>query len=150
MRTMRYALVLAVAGVMAGGCRVGPSLGQKSTLLELGMSREQVREILGAPKTTSVRAVGEDPVEYWIYWRNQGLLAASMDSPYFARGSDRLQVAFRDGHLASWGDQLDMGFIMDSTMGKVGEMQIPTIRTESKQTIEQTIKTANAEEGNNP
>jgi outer membrane protein assembly factor BamE (lipoprotein component of BamABCDE complex) len=139
----RSALIATICFLVLGclaGCATAPPripLGQKSTLLQIGMTKMEISQILGSPRNTAVRKDGESVVETWQYWNATRVGYMLMDDPHMAGAGNRLSVTFRDEKVESWGDQLDLGVIMDKNMQAMKDMQPiqveQTIRHESKE-----------------
>lgn len=121
------------AAVALAGCATA-SLGQKSTQLNVGMNKEQVQTLLGAPRRTAVSSDGQ---ETWYYWK-VGVLTPLPDMEVFASSENRLGITFKDGKVASWGDQYDWMQAGRETMKSATEMSQTMMRNMPPIKIEQT------------
>jgi outer membrane protein assembly factor BamE (lipoprotein component of BamABCDE complex) len=103
------ALVLSCALLAAAGC-ASPSkdLEPNISSLRLGMSREEVRTVMGTPR--AIETVGH--VEFWLY---------SIDTPENAtqdiagRERDVGRVGFVNGRVTGWGG----GYYNDAIKGVI-------------------------------
>ena len=100
MKKLPVALLL--VGILTSGCAT-TSLGVKSSQLNVGMSKDQVQAVLGAPRRTSVSG---DGLESWYYWK-VGMFTPLPDQEIFASSENRLGVTFKNDRVVSWGDQYD-------------------------------------------
>ncbi len=101
--------------LMFMGCATTATLGQKSTSLKVGMSKDEVTQILGSPKTTSVTKTDEGIIEKWSYWTKKMIGYVVFDDPNVAGSANRLTVTFKDDVVQSWGDQLDYSNMMQQS-----------------------------------
>jgi outer membrane protein assembly factor BamE (lipoprotein component of BamABCDE complex) len=113
-------LVVIFLGLL--GCATVPSLGEKSTSLKVGMTKSEVTQVLGAPKTTSVKQLDDGVQEKWSYWTKTVIGFTVFDDPNLAGSGHRLTVTFKNDVLQSWGDQLDMSNIMENSTEAMKEM----------------------------
>lgn len=95
------ALLAAIFGcVLLVGCAAkGIDYNAASSSLQIGMSKEQVKGQLGAPRRTDVNA----DRERWIYWSPAVYGFTPIDNEALA--SDRLVVTFKEGAVTQWGNQ---------------------------------------------
>lgn len=116
------------------GCATVQSFGQKSTLLKVGMTKNEVIQILGCPKTTSVRKSDDGVEERWMYWSKKMIGYVVFDDPNMAGSSNRLAVTFKNDLLQSWGDQLDFTNMMGQTTENMKEVMknMQPIRVEQR------------------
>lgn len=97
-----------LAAIFLAGCATTPSLGSKSALLKVGMSKEEVTSLLGMPRTTAVHKSADDSVaETWNYWNKTMIGFTVFDDPNMAGAGNRLSVTFENDKVKSWGDQYD-------------------------------------------
>ena len=103
------ALVLSCALLAAAGCATpGTDVDPNISSLRLGMSREEVRTVMGTPR--AVETVGH--VEFWLY---------SIDTPENAAqdsaGRERAvgRVGFVNGRVTGWGG----GYYNDAINGVI-------------------------------
>ncbi len=130
---MKKLSFLFVIAILVSGCAT--SFGQRSTLLKVGMSKEEVTNILGAPKTTSVQKLDDGIKEKWMYWTKSMVGYMVFDDPNMAGSSNRLAVTFENDVLQSWGDQLDYSNIMDISTQNMQKV----IKNMSPIQVEQTV-----------
>ncbi|QXO59689.1 outer membrane protein assembly factor BamE [Morganella morganii] len=76
-----------------------PDFNQRSSMLSIGMSKADVRGILGDPRRTDVN----QERERWIYWSQVYYGFTPVDNEQLA--NDRLTVTFNDGKVVKWGQQ---------------------------------------------
>ena len=116
------------------GCATVPSFGEKSTLLKVGMTKSEVTQILGAPKTTSVKKLDDGVEERWMYWSKSRVGYVVFDDPNMAGSGNRLAVTFKNDVLQSWGDQLDFSNMMGQSTEAMNEMMknMPPVQVEQK------------------
>lgn len=96
---MKFALALAFAALLGGCATTNVDYNRSSSLLSLGMSKNEVKEILGNPRRTDVNA----DRERWIYWNKVFIGLTPIDNESLAQ--DRLVVTFTDGQVSRWGNQ---------------------------------------------
>ena len=82
---------------------------QKSMLLSLGMSKNDVMQIMGSPRRTDVN----QERERWIYWNRTLYGYTIIDNEQLA--NDRLVVTFVNGKVTKWGQQTLTDDIMESS-----------------------------------
>lgn len=104
------------------GCATVQSFGEKSRLLKIGMTKNEVTQILGVPKTTSVRKLNDGVEERWMYWSKKMVGYVVFDDPNMAGPSNRLVATFKNDLLQSWGDQLDFTNMMGQTTENMKEV----------------------------
>ena len=104
------------------GCATVQSFGEKSRLLKIGMTKNEVTQILGVPKTTSVRKLDDGVEERWMYWSKKMVGYVVFDDPNMAGPSNRLVATFENDLLQSWGDQLDLTNMMGQTTENMKEV----------------------------
>jgi len=123
-------LLLVCLGLI--GCATTASLGEKSTLLKVGMSKGEIAQILGAPKTTSVIKLDDGIQEKWSYWTKAMIGYTVFDDPNLAGSGNRLTVTFKNDTVQSWGDQLDMSTMMQENMRVMNEAMknMPPVQVE--------------------
>lgn len=129
---MKKLIYLFAVAIFVGGCATVPSLGEKSTSLKVGMSKDEVTNILGAPKTTSVQKLDDGVQEKWIYWKKSMIGYVVVDDPYMAGSSNRLTVTFKNDVLQSWGDQLDYSNMIEQNTRNMKEVMknMPPVKVE--------------------
>jgi outer membrane protein assembly factor BamE (lipoprotein component of BamABCDE complex) len=102
-RLMRYIALILTCVIMISGCGVSrgitaTSSRNKLNQIEIGMSKDQVSKIMGAP----YKREAYSGVEYWLYiteWDGTGILAPA-SSPV---DSELTPIAFVDGKVDGWG-----------------------------------------------
>lgn len=72
---------------------------QKSSMLSLGMDKDQVRTVLGDPRRTEVNTERER----WVYWGKVYYGYAPVDNEHLSQ--DKLVVTFQEGKVTKWGQQ---------------------------------------------
>ncbi|MDF7681497.1 cell envelope protein SmpA [Enterobacteriaceae bacterium ESL0689] len=82
---------------------------QKSMLLSLGMGKNDVMQIMGAPRRTDVN----QDRERWIYWNKSIYGFTVVDNEQLA--VDRLVVTFVNGKVSKWGQQTLSDDVLEST-----------------------------------
>ncbi|MCG8709273.1 outer membrane protein assembly factor BamE [Brenneria sp. 4F2] len=82
---------------------------QKSMLLSLGMSKNDVMQVMGTPRRTDVN----ESRERWIYWNKSVYGYSIIDNEQLA--VDRLVVTFVGGKVAKWGQQNMTDDIVESS-----------------------------------
>ncbi len=122
------------------GCATVPSLGEKSTLLKVGMSKSEVTQLLGVPKTTSVNKTDDGIVEKWSYWVKKMVGYVMFDDPNLAGLGNRLTVTFKNDVVQSWGDQLDYSNMIDQSTQVMKEAMKNMQPIQVEQTVYQSNK----------
>lgn len=107
--------ILLIVLFVSGCATTKISFGTQSTLLKIGMDKDEVKVILGSPKTTSVRTSQDGIVEKWSYWNKTMIGYIAVDDPNLAGSADRLTVTFKNDVVQSWGDQLDYSNMMEQS-----------------------------------
>ncbi|MEQ0252575.1 outer membrane protein assembly factor BamE [Klebsiella pasteurii] len=112
MKNLILALILGASGLTITGC--APTVqkidyNQKSMLLSLGMSKNDVMQIMGSPRRTDVNPERER----WIYWNKSLYGYTIIDNEQLA--NDRLVVTFVSGKVAKWGQQTLADDVMESS-----------------------------------
>lgn len=102
MRKVLLAIAISVSALTLSAC--APKVqtvdyNQKSMLLSLGMSKNDVMQIMGAPRRTDVNP----DRERWIYWNKSVYGYTVFDNEQLA--TDRLVVTFIDNKVNKWGQQ---------------------------------------------
>ena len=112
MKKLFFALILGTSVLAITGC--APKVqkidyNQKSMLLSLGMSKNDVMQIMGSPRRTDVNSERER----WIYWNKTLYGYTIIDNEQLA--NDRLVVTFVSGKVAKWGQQTLTDDVMESS-----------------------------------
>lgn len=112
MRKLIFALMLGASALTITAC--APTVekvdyNQKSMLLSLGMSKNDVMQIMGAPRRTDVN----QERERWIYWNKVLYGYSVVDNEQLA--TDRLTVTFVNGKVSKWGQQTLTDDMLEST-----------------------------------
>lgn len=112
MKKIILALFLGASSIAITAC--APSelkidYNQKSMLLSLGMTKNDVMQIMGAPRRTDVNAERER----WIYWNKTRYAYTIVDNEQLA--NDRLVVTFVNGKVTKWGQQTLTDDLMESS-----------------------------------
>ncbi|OIO35612.1 MAG: hypothetical protein AUJ74_05160 [Candidatus Omnitrophica bacterium CG1_02_44_16] len=139
---MKKLVCLFAMAIFMCGCATCPTLGEKSTMLKVGMSKQEVKNILGAPKTTSVQKLDDGIQEKWAYWTKKMIGYVVFDDPNMAGSGNRLTVTFKNDVVQSWGDQLDYSDMIDKSTQNMREVMknMPPVKVE--QTVYQGDKPA--------
>ena len=82
---------------------------QRSMLLSLGMSKNDVMQIVGTPRRTDVN----QDRERWIYWNKAIYGYTVIDNENVA--TDRLVITFIGGKVTKWGQQSLADDIVENT-----------------------------------
>lgn len=98
--------------------------GKLSQNLNIGMTKAEVKQILGEPRTTSMEVVGNDNVETWSYYPVMIYGFTPIDNPHLAPAGDRLNVGFQKDQLFYWGDPLNFTEQMRRAFQNIPEMKI--------------------------
>lgn len=94
---------------------------QEASKINLGMSKSDVLAILGTPKKTSMRKVGDVVVEEMSYWSKTIVGFSTLDNEALAQ--DRVTVVLEDGVVTEYGDFFsNMDRYMDKSMEHTKEM----------------------------
>ncbi len=112
MRKVLGAVLLALSVVTITACvpKVQTvDYNQKSMLLSLGMSKNDVMQVMGSPRRTDVNSERER----WIYWNKAIYGYTIVDNEQLA--TDRLTVTFVNGKVTKWGQQTLADDVMEST-----------------------------------
>ena len=97
MRTSKFKLIIAIAAFALAGCQaVVYGTATDFEKLTIGMTKDQVVELLGKP--TSTGADGEKSEEYLIYKRMKHAISAWPRT---------YQVTLRNGKVIKYGEQYD-------------------------------------------
>ncbi|MEX3097719.1 outer membrane protein assembly factor BamE [Serratia ureilytica] len=112
MRKVLCAVLLAMSVVTITAC--APKVqtidyNQKSMLLSLGMSKNDVMQVMGSPRRTDVNSERER----WIYWNKAIYGYTIVDNEQLA--TDRLTVTFVNGKVTKWGQQTLADDVMESS-----------------------------------
>ena len=112
MRKLIFALMLGASALTITAC--APTVekvdyNQKSMLLSLGMGKNDVMQIMGAPRRTDVN----QERERWIYWNKVLYGYSVVDNEQLA--TDRLTVTFVNGKVTKWGQQTLTDDMLEST-----------------------------------
>lgn len=112
MKKFLYALILGFSILNITAC--APSFqkvdyNQKSMLLSLGMSKNDVMQIMGSPRRTDVN----QERERWIYWNKSLYGYTIIDNEQLA--NDRLVITFVNGKVTKWGQQTMADDILESS-----------------------------------
>lgn len=103
-------LVTAILALLLAGC-AGSSVdyNRQSMNLGLGMSKSDVREIMGMPRRTDVN----ESRERWIFWNPVMVGFTPIDNEQLSQ--DRLVVTFEQGQVVKWGNQTMADDIMEAS-----------------------------------
>ncbi|MFP1868685.1 outer membrane protein assembly factor BamE [Lonsdalea quercina] len=112
MKRFIFLTMLCVFSIVSTAC--APTIkttdyNQKSMLLSLGMTKNDVMQVMGAPRRTDVN----ESRERWIYWNKVVYGFSVVDNEQIA--SNRLVVTFVDGKVKKWGQQTMTDDIMESS-----------------------------------
>lgn len=108
---------------------------QEASKLELGMAKQDVFAILGAPKKTSLRKRNNEVIEELSYWSAKSIGFSTFDNEMMA--DDRVTIVLVDGKLSEYGDLLiNMNRAMEKAMDNSVEMMKAMPATEVKVTVE--------------
>lgn len=112
MRKLIFALMLGTSALTITAC--APTVekvdyNKKSMLLSLGMGKNDVMQIMGAPRRTDVN----QERERWIYWNKVLYGYSVVDNEQLA--TDRLTVTFVNGKVTKWGQQTLTDDMLEST-----------------------------------
>ena len=112
MKKIILALFLGASSIAITACAPSEQkidYNQKSMLLSLGMTKNDVMQIMGAPRRTDVNAEREP----WIYWNKTRYAYTIVDNEQLA--NDRLVVTFVNGKVTKWGQQTLTDDLMESS-----------------------------------
>jgi outer membrane protein assembly factor BamE (lipoprotein component of BamABCDE complex) len=126
--------VFIVIACLIYGCAQPVSYAQKSMNLSMGMTKQQVAQIMGEPKKLSASKSGDRLIEKYSWWSKKTIGFTSFDNEMLS--DDRLYVSFEDGRVVSWGDKYDPSEIMDKSMASQREMMKNFQETGTKVIIE--------------
>ncbi|MFP1783144.1 outer membrane protein assembly factor BamE domain-containing protein [Lonsdalea quercina] len=112
MKRFIFLTMLCVFSIVSTAC--APTIqttdyNQKSMLLSLGMTKNDVMQVMGAPRRTDVN----ESRERWIYWNKVVYGFSVVDNEQIA--SNRLVVTFVGGKVSKWGQQTMTDDIMESS-----------------------------------
>jgi outer membrane protein assembly factor BamE (lipoprotein component of BamABCDE complex) len=123
---------LLVCILILSSCATAPTLGERTTLLKVGMTKSEVIEAFGPPKTTSVNNTDEGTIERWSYWTKKVIGYMVFDDPSLSGSGNRLTITFKNDVVQAWGDQLDYTNMMEQNTQAMKEMMknMPPIQVE--------------------
>ncbi|TCK70351.1 hypothetical protein [Lonepinella koalarum] len=101
------------------GCANKPSYNQLAMNLQMGMTKQEVINLLGEPKKVFARSTNKGQVEVLSYW---GLVLVGfnvVDNQMLSQ--DRLSVTLLNNKVTEWGDKLDSGEMLDKTQERTLE-----------------------------
>lgn len=94
---------------------------QEASKITLGMNKNEVIAVLGAPKKTSMRKSGDVVIEELSYWSKTMVGFTPMDNEALAQ--DRVTIVLEDGVVTEYGDFFsNMDRYMDKSMEHSKEM----------------------------
>lgn len=101
MKKLLLSSFLVLSALTISGCAQEKQINynQKSSMLSLGMDKDQVRTVLGDPRRTEVNTERER----WVYWGKVYYGFTPVDNEQLSQ--DRLVVTFQDGKVTKWGQQ---------------------------------------------
>ncbi|EPM5418068.1 outer membrane protein assembly factor BamE domain-containing protein [Vibrio parahaemolyticus] len=113
-----------IAALLITGCAQNKiDYGKASLQLELGMSKQEVINILGEPKRTDVT----ESRTRWVYWNPETYGFTTFDNELLS--SDSLVVTFEDGEVAKWGKS-NLGPDMEEIYEQQQKLYSNPIKTE--------------------
>lgn len=92
------------------------SYNQKALNLKVGMTKDEVINLLGTPKKVSAIKTPEGFEEIYSYWGISRLVYSYASVDNEALSQDRLAVTFLDGKVTQWGDKFDPTVISNQTL----------------------------------
>lgn len=104
----RY-LSLLLSSILLAGCASKIDYNSSSLRLKIGMEKEEVASVMGAPRRTDVN----QDRERWIYWNPVYYGFTLVDNENLAQ--DRLVVTFKDGKVDRWGKQTISDDVMEAS-----------------------------------
>ncbi|WP_263080873.1 hypothetical protein [Endozoicomonas sp. Mp262] len=102
---MKYILTLILSLTLVGCASTKINYAQEASKLSLAMTKQDVIQLLGQPKRTSVRMHQGKKVEELSYWSEVVYGCTPVDNEMLA--NDRVTITLTDGVVTEWGDKLD-------------------------------------------
>lgn len=123
---MKQYLIALFCSLLIIGCASTPSINyaESSLLLSLGMSKSEVKNILGTPRRTEVN----QERERWHYWNPERMGLSTIDNEMLA--SDKVAVTFKDGKVVQWGTQGYMDDIIENQQKLINSTTSQPIKVE--------------------
>lgn len=109
------ALLLGIIGCSTQQVKPIP-YNQKALNLKVGMTKDEVINLLGTPKKVSAIKTNEGFEEVYSYWGISRLVYSYAPIDNEALSQDRLAVTFLDGKVTQWGDKFDPTVISNQTL----------------------------------
>jgi outer membrane protein assembly factor BamE (lipoprotein component of BamABCDE complex) len=119
---MKKIILTSIIALLLGttGCstqQVKPvSYNQKALNLKVGMTKDEIINLLGTPKKVSAIKTPEGLEEIYSYWGISRLVYSYAPIDNEALSQDRLAVTFLDGKVTQWGDKFDPTVIANQTL----------------------------------
>lgn len=119
---MKKLLLLFIATTLLSGCATQgqESYVSRSMSLSMGMTKDQVTAIMGAPRRAAARQTNEGLSESYSWWSPKRIGLGVVDNEIVA--TDRVFVRFLNGSVVEWGDKYDPSEMMDKSIEKSKEM----------------------------
>ena len=117
---MKKIITIIFTLIITVGCSSTTNYAQKASALSLGMTKQEVINILGAPKKTSMRKYDGKVIEKLSYWTPKTIGFTTFDSEMHA--SDAVSIILTDGVVTEWGNSMDISRIMEKSMEQQTKM----------------------------
>lgn len=111
---MKKWIVSALAAFLLVGCATVVPYNTKAMNLQIGMTKQEAVDLLGAPKKVAARKTPDGLEEKYSYWGLSRVGYISMDNEMLSQ--DRLYVTLLNGKVVEWGDKFDPSTMMDKTL----------------------------------
>lgn len=111
---MRLIALPLVGALLLAGCagpRV-PAVTSRSMSLSMGMDKQQVISVMGAPRKTSAKMTEVGLSERYFWWTPTRIGFTNVDNEMLT--PDRVFVRFVNGKVVEWGDKYDYSAAMET------------------------------------
>lgn len=108
--------------LLFSGCAIVPQAdyNKKAMTLSMGISKEQVVNLMGQPKRVAARNTDNGLMEKYSWWSPVVYGLTVIDNEMLA--TDRVYISFLNGKVIEWGDKYDTNDIMDKQSEAIKNM----------------------------
>jgi len=110
---MKKIFIVAFTLFITIGCAT-TNYAQQASRLSLGMKKQEVINILGVAKKSSMRKHEGEIIEKLSYWTAKTIGFTTFDNEMMA--SDAVSVTLTDGIVTEWGNSMDISRVMEKSM----------------------------------
>ena len=131
---MKRIIIVIVALFITVGCAATTNYAQQASGLSLGMKKQEVINVLGVAKKSSMRKHEGKVIEKLSYWTARTIGFTTFDTEQMA--TDAVSVTLTDGVVTEWGNSMDINRIMEKSMEQQAKIMKNIQPAEVKVTIE--------------